>query len=112
MKVESDLDFDQIIGSDLLTENLAGARDELIMEVKEKTKTEEVAIGAIKYAILKQGIGHDVIFDREKSIAVHGDTGVYLQYTYARLTSILNNPSAPPLIIRGGRVGLLNEQTE
>ena len=76
-------------------------------------------IGAIKYAILKQGIGNDVIFDREKAVAVHGDSGVYLQYTYARLTSILNNPSAPPLQVEGslpagrqGRVGLLNEQTE
>ncbi|MEK7615938.1 MAG: arginine--tRNA ligase [Patescibacteria group bacterium] len=63
--------------------------DELIEEVREKTKSEEVATGAIKYAILKQGIGNDIIFDREKSIAVHGDTGVYLQYTYARLISIL-----------------------
>ncbi len=93
--------------------------DDFIEKVKEKTKSEEVAIGAIKYAILKQGIGNDVIFDREKAVAVHGDSGVYLQYTYARLTSILNNPSAPPLQVEGslpagrqGRVGLLNEQTE
>lgn len=86
--------------------------DELIDEVKEKTKSDEVAIGAIKYSILKQGIGHDIVFDFEKSLAVHGDSGVYLQYTHARLVSILNNPSAPPLTIRGGRVGLLNEQSE
>ena len=68
--------------------------DELIESVKLKTKSEKVAIGAIKYAILKQGIGHDVIFDREKSVAVQGDTGVYLQYTFARLQSILSKSQA------------------
>lgn len=84
----------------------------LIEEVKKKVKLEEVAIGAIKYSILKQGIGNDIVFDFEKSLAISGDSGVYLMYTYARLQSILNNPSAPPLTIRGGRVGLLNERTE
>lgn len=69
--------------------------DELIAQVQEKTGSEAVAIGAIKYAILKQSIGHDVIFDREKSIAIQGDTGPYLQYTYARMQSILRKSEAP-----------------
>ena len=51
--------------------------------------TELVAIGAIKLSILKQGIGRDIIFDFEKSIALQGDSGPYLQYTHARLKSIL-----------------------
>jgi len=63
--------------------------DEFIEKVKEKVGSEEVAIGAIKYSILKQGIGHDIVFDFEKSLSVQGDSGVYLQYTYARLVSIL-----------------------
>jgi arginyl-tRNA synthetase len=63
--------------------------DWLIDEVKKKVKHEEVAIGAIKYTILKQGIGHDIVFDFEKSLSVSGDSGVYLQYTYARMRSIL-----------------------
>src|SRR3989344_1244130 len=68
--------------------------DELIGKVKEKTGSEEVAIGAIKYAILKQGIGGDIVFDMEKSVAVQGDTGPYLQYTYARMQSILRKSPA------------------
>ncbi len=63
--------------------------DEFIETVKRITNNEQVAIGAIKYSILKQGIGNDIIFDFDKAVAIHGDSGVYIQYTYARLVSIL-----------------------
>src|SRR5690606_17532830 len=57
--------------------------EELIEQVKEKVKgEEEVAIGAIKYMILRQAIGSDIIFDIEKSVSTEGDSGVYLQYAY------------------------------
>ncbi len=62
----------------------------LIEEVKKKVKSNEaVAIGAIKYMILRQAIGNDIIFDIDKSVSVEGDSGVYLQYAYARANSIL-----------------------
>ena len=51
--------------------------------------TEAIAIGAIKYSILKQNPGQDIIFDLEKSLSVEGDSGPYVQYAYARLKSIL-----------------------
>lgn len=64
--------------------------EELIEEVKGKVKGDEkVAIGAIKYMILRQGIGQDIIFDFEKSVSTEGDSGVYLQYAHARANSIL-----------------------
>jgi arginyl-tRNA synthetase len=64
--------------------------EELIEEVKGKVKgDEQVAIGAIKYTILRQGIGQDIIFDYEKSVSTEGDSGVYLQYAHARANSIL-----------------------
>ena len=62
----------------------------LIKEVKDKVKDDEaVAIGAIKYMILRQSIGNDIIFDIEKFVSTEGDSGVYLQYAYARTTSLL-----------------------
>lgn len=62
----------------------------LIEEVKGRVKgNEEVAVGAIKYMILKQAIGSDIIFDFEKSVSTEGDSGVYLQYAHARANSIL-----------------------
>lgn len=49
----------------------------------------DLAIGAIKYSILKQSPGKDIIYDKDKAIAITGDTGPYLQYTHARANSIL-----------------------
>ncbi len=65
-----------------------GLLDEMPEEEKEKTK-EEIAMGAIKYMILRQSIGNDIIFDFEKSLSIDGDSGPYLQYAYARTNSLL-----------------------
>ncbi len=51
---------------------------------------EQVAVGAIKYAVLKQGSGRDIIFDPEKSLSLEGDSGPYLQYAHTRALSLVN----------------------
>ena len=56
--------------------------------------TEAVAIGAIKYSILKQSIGSDIIYDFDKSISFEGDSGPYLQYSYTRAESVLRKAKA------------------
>lgn len=64
--------------------------ESLIEMLKDKVKGDErVAIGAIKYMILRQSVGGDIIFDIEKSVSTEGDSGVYLQYSHARACSIL-----------------------
>ncbi len=50
---------------------------------------EIIAIGAIKYTILRQAIGGDIIFDFDKSISFEGDSGPYLQYSVVRANSVL-----------------------
>jgi len=58
----------------------------------EKTKheiKEIVSVGAVKYSILRQAIGGDIIFDFAKSISFEGDSGPYLQYAYTRAKSVL-----------------------
>jgi arginyl-tRNA synthetase len=50
---------------------------------------EQVAIGAIKYSILKSSAGSDIIFDFEKSLSLDGDSAPYLQYAVVRAKSIL-----------------------
>jgi arginyl-tRNA synthetase len=50
---------------------------------------EEVAVAALKYQILKHGIGTNIVFDKEKALSFEGDSGPYLQYTHARITSVL-----------------------
>jgi len=49
----------------------------------------QVALAAIKYAILKQSSGSDIVFDLEKSLSIEGDSGPYLQYALVRARKIL-----------------------
>jgi arginyl-tRNA synthetase len=77
--------------------------ESLIDQVKEKIKEkidddkiiEEIAIGAIKYTILRQAIGGDIVFDFDKSISFEGDSGPYLQYTAVRAKSVLEKAKMP-----------------
>ena len=48
----------------------------------------EVGIGALKYFILKEHRNTDIVFNWDKILDLKGDSGPYLQYTYARLASI------------------------
>lgn len=63
---------------------------------KELTATEKeemikaVAIGAVKFSDLATDPRKDVIFDWDKIMSLDGDSGPYLQYTYARCKSVLN----------------------
>jgi arginyl-tRNA synthetase len=51
--------------------------------------SDTIAIGAIKYTILRQATGGDVIFDSASSISFEGDSGPYLQYSVVRASSVL-----------------------
>ena len=65
-------------------------RIELVLNGEEKEKiAEAVAIAAIKYSILRQSPGKDIIFDKEKSLSFEGDSGPYLQYAFVRSLSLL-----------------------
>jgi len=57
---------------------------------------EEVSVGAIKYALLKNSIGKDVEFNFEESISFAGNSGPYLQYTFARTQSVLSKSKGDP----------------
>lgn len=74
-----------------IKEKIAGR--ELTEEQKENI-AEVVAIGAIKYSILRQAVGGDIIFDFEKSISFEGDSGPYLQYAYVRARSVLEKANS------------------
>ncbi len=52
-----------------------------------------VALGAIKFSDLSSDPRKDVIFDWDKIMSLDGDSGPYLQYTYARCKSVLNKTS-------------------
>ncbi|MBY0110964.1 arginine--tRNA ligase [Patescibacteria group bacterium] len=50
---------------------------------------EQVGIAAIKYMVLRQAPGGDIIFNPEQSLSLEGDSGPYLQYALVRATSVL-----------------------
>lgn len=49
----------------------------------------DIAIGAIKYATLKGSIYQDAVFNKEQALSFEGASGPYLQYTHARINSVL-----------------------
>jgi arginyl-tRNA synthetase len=49
----------------------------------------QVTNAAVKYSMLKQRIGGDVIYDPAESVSLEGNSGPYLQYAHARACSIL-----------------------
>lgn len=65
-----------------------------------------VALGALKYFILKVDPRKSMLFNPEESIDFNGNTGPFIQYTYARIQSVLRKaadrgikvPSRSPLI--------------
>ncbi|MFA5841318.1 MAG: arginine--tRNA ligase [Candidatus Paceibacterota bacterium] len=82
-----------ITGESLLNDTKADVLEKMIdrefsNEEREKIAS-DVGVSAIKYSILKQSIGGDIIYDFEKSISFEGDSGPYLQYSYARANSVL-----------------------
>lgn len=58
-------------------------------EDEKKKIAEVVGVGAIKYSILRSKAGGDIVYNMEESISVDGDSGPYLQYSYARANSVI-----------------------
>ena len=56
---------------------------------EQATIAQRVAVAAVRFAILRVGPNRNVIFDWESSLSFTGDTGPYVQYSCARINSIL-----------------------
>ena len=70
-----------------------------------------VALGALKYFILKVDPKKTMTFNPEESIDFNGNTGPFIQYTYARIQSILRKAKDTGLEIPGrAKTNLLNEK--
>jgi len=53
-----------------------------------------VGLGALKYFILKVDARKNMLFNPAESIDFNGNTGPFIQYTYARIRSIMRNAAA------------------
>ena len=86
-----------VLGEWLLDE----AKSEILKEfpnMNEET-AEKVAVGAVKFSMLKFSTSSEISFSFEDSISLEGDSGPYVQYTYARTESVLKASDFDPKTI-------------
>jgi len=82
--------------NDILNKTISLAKKGIQKRTKKISKPElerralKIAIAAIFYGDLKNNRVNDAVFDVNKFVSFEGDTGPYIQYSYARATSILN----------------------
>ena len=69
-----------------------------------------VGMGALKYFILKVDARKNMLFNPEESIDFNGNTGPFIQYTYARIRSILRKAQALPTPSSPSGTPLLSEK--
>jgi arginyl-tRNA synthetase len=102
--VDADYIVDEMIAtSQQHTEELGKVKDFTAEELAELYNT--IGLGAMKFYLLRVDPKKTMIFNPEESIDFHGFTGPFVQYTYARIKSILrkeNITAAVPLDITTG----------
>ncbi|HOZ46514.1 MAG TPA: arginine--tRNA ligase [Candidatus Hydrogenedentes bacterium] len=95
-----------VLLADFLNEAAARALEKVREQCKDldadeqQAIAEQVAVSAIRFAVLRISPNKNVIFDWESSLSFTGDTGPYVQYSCARINSILrklgDTPEATP----------------
>ena len=91
------VDADDLIA--VMIQDARQTSDELgkFSDMTEEEKQEiarKVGLGALKYFILKVDARKNMLFNPEESIDFNGNTGPFIQYTYARIRSILRKAEA------------------
>jgi len=87
-----DLIFDMAETAKKISEEL-GKIDDFSEEEKKSLYT-TIGLGALKYYILKVDPKKRILFNPEESVDFQGNTGPFIQYTYARIQSILRKAGA------------------
>ncbi len=72
-----------------ILEKINESKNVSIEDQKRDDIADKITLGAIKYSILHQSIGSDIIFDFDTSLSFEGASGPYIQYSHARAMSVL-----------------------
>jgi len=108
--VQMEGDFVHMSGRKGVYVNVDAALDALKSKAKEETRkrnpgeeeswiddvAEAIAVAALRYELVKQDPDKIIVFDLDESLRFEGDTGPYLQYTYARARRILEKAGESP----------------
>jgi len=99
------VDADDLINSlrdGALEEIAAKGREEAVVDPQEVA--EKIALGALHYYLLQTTPTKDMLFNPKESLSFTGNTGPYLQYMGARISSILRKVEAESQAISAGSV--------
>ena len=97
------VDADDLIAS--MIQNARTLSEDKVNKLEDITEAEKneiariVGLGALKYFILKVDARKNMLFNPEESIDFNGNTGPFIQYTYARIRSILRKAAAQGIAI-------------
>ena len=84
-----------VLLEEFISEAVNKARIELANR-KTKGDAKKIALGAIKYAMLRNENNKNITFDWQQALNFEGDSGPYLQYSYARASSIIKKSKKKP----------------
>lgn len=90
------------------TEELGKVKDFTDKELNELYDT--IALGALKFFLLRVDPKKKMVFNPEDSIDFHGFTGPFIQYTHARIKSILRKESPGPTAVKASAALLPKEK--
>ncbi|MCH5309498.1 MAG: arginine--tRNA ligase [Prevotella sp.] len=91
-------DLMELMVADALKTSLELGKFDDMTEAERNEIARIVGMGALKYFILKVDARKNMLFNPEESIDFNGNTGPFIQYTYARIRSILRKAEADGLI--------------
>ncbi|MDO8561855.1 MAG: arginine--tRNA ligase [bacterium] len=93
---------DVITGESLITDltEAAKARAAESRADNPEVLAQQVAVAAIKYQVLRQASGRDIIFDRERALSMEGDSGPYLQYAHARASQVVERAKSQGVALK------------
>jgi arginyl-tRNA synthetase len=86
-----------LTGESILEEMEAAAKEK--MSEENDVLAVQVAVAALKYEILRHGVGSNIVFDKEKALSFEGASGPYLQYTYSRIQSVLTKATEAGVLV-------------
>ena len=72
---------------------------------------DQIAIAALRFTILRVQAGKNLDFDPDRAISFQGDSGPYLQYSHARMRSLLQNAESMNISHNAGMAKPNNWQT-
>ncbi|MDE5687070.1 MAG: arginine--tRNA ligase [Paramuribaculum sp.] len=101
--VDADDLIEEMVGTARAVSEELGKLDACTAEEK-KEITEIVGLGALKYFLLKVDPRKNMVFNPKESIDFNGNTGPFIQYTYARIRSVLRKAQESGMTI-GGYIG-------